>query len=147
MKKLFYVIAIIIAAITFASCGNKGNKTEVPDSIKELAEKMDASIKANVTGPDQPTYKGIEISGNNIIAILVVDESKCYGYTWVQAYEMMGVSVNEIVRKTKEENLSNGFFDIDVEILRQEKYNMIWRYVGSISGEKVDIVFGHDEWR
>lgn len=145
MKKLFYLVALV-AAVTFTACGNKSEKANaVPAEITEFIASADEELGAmNENGM---SYQGTALEDHDIVVTIGVDESMFYGMGMKAAFEMAGMTEDAFAQYMKAEMFSNmDEKDMkDVEVLREYKYNIVFRLVGSESGDQMNCKIGYDE--
>lgn len=174
MKKLFYLVALM-AAVSFAACGNKSenkeaegeqqccqsndgkhqckgeckgecHKHEVPQEILKIVEEG----RSELTGKseDGVTFKSIDIECHDIVITAEFDEKELPGgMTFKQACELSGMTEDFFAQGMKEE-MFDPYDEEDMEaaaILRKYEYNIVFRLVGSISGEEMNCKIGYDE--
>ena len=151
MKKLFYYMAVVAATLTFAACGSKGPKVDMgnaPEEVKEFVNNINASIQKNHS--EGVTYEGIEVKDHDILCTFTIDENQAEGLSMTEALYAQGMSPNDIQRYIKDGMLTlvrmHPASDNETRILREYQYNLVIRYKGSKSGEKIDTEIKYYEW-
>lgn len=137
MKKHF-VFAIIIAFI-FSACG--GNSiANLPDGIREFVEKENTEIETDFDA-EGFRYDGIIVEGNNLVCINTIDESNSgYGTPISNIFDLSKASeakmpIMQAMIKAQGEEYAEYIF----KLLREHQYNIVYRYVGSITKQKIDL--------
>lgn len=157
MKKLFYLVALV-AAVSFTACGNKGEnkeaegekheccqgkhegckgecKHQVSQDVLDLAARMEKEMKEE----DQSDllFKGIEVKCHNMIVNAEFDESQLpEEMTVKQAFEKNGVTPEIMQAQLLRGMEADEERAEDIAILRENHINLVYRIVGSRSGEE-----------
>lgn len=157
MKKFFFCAAMIAAlSMAFVSCGSKNNggpkfnPGNAPAEIKEMAQNMyNSSSQQNQEGM---TYNGLEIVGHDIISTFTMDEGNMDGMTFTQALQAEGMSISEFKQYMKNmilymvQSLPSSASQNNAYLLRDKEYNLVFRFIGSKSQEKMDVRVEYYEW-
>lgn len=161
MKKLFY-LAVLVVAVSFSACGNMSkNKEEksdqqycqndeIPQEILKLVEERESVLSDDIYKwyDGSMTFKGIDIESHDIVITAEFDEAKLPGgMTFKQACELSGMTEDFFAQSMKEKMFApNDEEHMEAAaILRKYEYNIVFRLVGSISGDKMNCKIGYDE--
>ena len=139
MKKLLFCAAMV-AAMLFTACGNKNEKKEASAELQNAVEILNA--KAAEEGEEI----SIALDGNDIVISTVVDESDLPGGMTVKnvidMYNASGDAMAKMmVAKLFEEMDEEG--RMIVGVLRENKSNMVFHFVGKQSGEAGDFTVSY----
>ena len=148
MKRFFFCAAMIAAmSLAFVSCGGKNNggpkfnTGNAPASIVKIATDMHNSLVSQ--NQEGATYEGLEIIGHDIVMTLTIDEGRMNGMTLSEAMQAQGMSIYDYQKYIKDALLymlkSYPGVDTDVRAMKSEQYNIVANYVGSKSGEKIQV--------
>lgn len=147
MKRFFFCAAMIAAmSVTFVSCGSKNsgpkfNTGNAPESIVKIAKDMHNSLVSQ--NQEGATYEGLEIIDHDITMTLTIDESKMNGMTILEAIQAQGMSIYDYQKYIKDALVymikSYPGADTDVKAMQSERYNIVAKYIGSNSHEKIEV--------
>lgn len=135
MKKAFLFCALLSATLVLTSCGPE---------VKLEYQVGVASADCPMYVDDGLTITDIDTEGNNVVYTCVVDESD--GETSVADFD------DSFVRSMMKESIMDYIInnqDPDVKeltkLVKAANYNVVYRYVGSHTNAKVDIViYSHE---
>lgn len=133
-KKLFFISAVM-GALVLASCSS-GSKVEIAVGAASADCPMDLGEGLTITD--------IDTEGNNVVYNCVVDESD--GETSVADFD------DPIVRSAMKEAMMEFLLDDSdpdmkefIDLVKDANYNIVYRFVGSHSNAKVDVVvYAHE---
>jgi len=147
MKK-FYLAAVM--ALVFAACGGSGKQSgekseAVPAEIEQLVQTIKTHMEAE---QDEKVFvRDVYVDGNDIICVIVVEEALMEGKTMKETLLVEGISEQDFINIMKYQMMKKEVRHPDrLEPLRKYHYNVLYRYVGSRSGERIDILMRYDEF-
>lgn len=142
MKKLFFVATLTVALI-FVGCKKSAS---VPQEVKDFIETIDKEIAEEDLEESGMFYEGINIDGNDVVLTLEIDESKFNGMSFKEAFKMLGMTEEDLAELMKESMFeSDAFNDDDFEPLRKNKFNFVFRFIGSKSKDEMNCRLEYDE--
>ena len=143
MKKTT-ILAIISIVLIFAACGKQNAYNNLPETIREFVIAHNNDIDKDFD-EEGVRFDGIIVEGHNLIFLTTVNEGP-------SGYNMPLLEIIDPVRI--EEAKQEGLYDIIDEIGEEEasklfaecqeyKYDLVYRYIGSISQEKYECYYLH----
>lgn len=128
--KYMFFIGALLSALVMTSCG--------PEYKLEFAIGA-ASADCPIYLGDGITMTDIDSEGNNVVYTCIVDES--------DSETLVSDMNNHVVRSVAKESILSSLVnnpnpDMNefINLVKEAKYNIVYRYIGSLSNEKVDIV-------
>ena len=156
MKKLLYLVAFVVA-VTFAACGNKSEKSGDTAAEQEMSAFEQGFVEGFIEGMDEELsgiaeegmqYSGTVVDGKRFICTFTVDESLFGGLSMRQAFQYVGMT-EEVFAQTMKTEMQKSMTEQEAELmstLSQLKYDLVFRLVGSESGEEMNCKIGHEEF-
>ena len=163
MKKLF-LFAAMFAAMFLTVIGGKTNQTalaqsparqsfikggdDVPDEVRQVAKDLYVEIKTE-WDQKEAYLKDIYFEGKTLVCEMVVEEVLLNGRTMKQDLLQHFDSEEEYIKKAHDQIIprnKNKTKRLRFDPLRINHYNLMYRYVGSRSGEKIEIVVKYYEF-
>ena len=168
MKKFFYFVAFV-AAISFAACGTKNDNkqnessatgnttTENTAAEQEMNSFEQGFIEGFIEGMDEELagmeedgmkYTGTVVDGKSFICTFTIDESQFGGMSMKQAFAYVGMT-EDIFAQTMKTEMFDGMTDEEADLmssLYMLKYDLIFRLVGSESGDVMNCKIGYEEF-
>lgn len=142
MKKLFFVATLTVALI-FVGCKKSA---PVPQDVKDFIETIDEEIGEENLEESGMSYEGINIEGNDVVMAFELDESEFSGKSFKEAFKMLGMSEEDLADLMKESMFeSDAFNGDDFEPLRKNKFNLVFRFIGSKSKDEMNCRIEYDE--
>ena len=154
MKKILFP-AVFIAALFFAACAHLTGKNDGQQE-KPVSEEEQAFVQGVLDGLNEEmpemngdglTFKGASVEGRNFICAFTVDESLLGGKPMKQAFSEAGMN-EESFAQTMRELMFEDMTAEDKAIfqsLKVYKYNLVYRLIGSSSGDQMDCVIRYQD--
>lgn len=158
MKKYYFIALLAIFILT--ACGGNNRKSagqsmksaptvtmesSVPAEIDELAQYIRTALSSN--GDDQMSLYDVYIEGKYIICVFLIDEMELGGMTIKESLLAEGMTEEDFVQimteQLKHDNIQHPEY---IEPLRKYHYNMLYRFVGSLSGETINLEIAYYEF-
>ena len=140
MKKFFYLFALV-AAMTLSACGGK---KAVPQEIQDLTEVLKTHFDEQAG--EEIKSSDAYVEDDNIICVLVLNEDMMEGKTLRSYFSDQGVDPDMFCNLMKAQILNNDIRHPErIKPLKEHKYNIVFRFVGSNSGEEMEMKIGYDE--
>lgn len=132
IKSLILVLAVVVAGMTFSSCGSKTSKT---DSMLNIAlEQINKQLPTDLG--DGLTMDKVELTPEYVV----------YNYTYDESEIPELAGDKEVMRAELKKQLEAGK-DVRAfcEAVKETGRGIKYHYVGQPSGKEVDITFENDE--
>lgn len=162
MRKLIF-FAVIFAALFISVISGEKNQCvmaqtarqsivagadNVPDEVRKVA--MDLYVEMKTSGEEKEAYlKDIYFEGKTLVCEIVAEEVLLEGKTMKQDLLQHFSSEEEFIKKIHDQMIprnKNKLKRLRYDPLRKNHYNLMYRYIGSRSGEQIDVVVKYYEF-
>ena len=155
MKKVLF-LATLAVAFVLTSCNGVNS---LPEKLRDPIKDMDKACKEYFQDEDDYEYKGVKVEDKNIVFTVKISKDELDGKTlkqWAKKkakkdgfYNYDNMSKEEIAGYLCGKTFAGVDDDLDEEevypLLKKEKYNLVFRFVGKDSDDKVEIKVSHKD--
>ena len=161
MRKLMFMVAVFAALFVTVISGDKNQYVmaqtarqsmiagadNVPEDVRKVAKDIYVEWKKNVDEKEM-YLKDVYFEGKTLVCEFVVEEVLLDGRTMKQDLLKDFSSEEEFVKMIHDQMIprnKNQAKRLRYDPLRKNHYNLMYRYVGSRSGEQIDVVVKYNE--
>ena len=154
MKKIFFFLTFAVIMMP-ALCQTQSYPRQsiiagadnAPNEIRQLAKDM--YVEWKTSGNDEQTYlRDVYFEGKNLVFEIVVEEVLLDGKTMKQDLYQHFDSEEECIKTMHDQMIPKNKDKakrLRYDPLRINRYNLVHRYVGSRSNERIDVVLNYYE--